>query len=110
MRYGMYKKPVMTQDSREKPLRTRFQSWSTLYGRSTNSGFTLVEILIVVSILAIAAMIAIPMMSSAGSMQIRSAANMIAADLEYAKSMAISRQKIYTVVFDPLSAVQPAQS
>ena len=45
-------------------------------------------------------MIAVPMMSSAGSMQIRSAANMIAADLEYAKSMAISRQKTYDVVFD----------
>ncbi len=48
----------------------------------------------------IAAMTAIPMMGSAASMQIRSAANMIAADLEYAKSMAISRQKRYTVVFD----------
>jgi len=60
----------------------------------------MVEILIVVVIIAIAAMMAIPMMSSGGSMQIRSAANMIAADLEYAKSMAISRQKTYTVVFD----------
>ena len=58
------------------------------------------EILIVVVIIAIAAMMVIPMMSSAGSMQIRSAANMIAADLEYAKSMAISRQKIHAVVFD----------
>ena len=60
----------------------------------------MVEILIVAVIIAIAAMIAIPMMTSAGSMQIRSAANIIAADLEYAKSMAISRQKIYAVVFD----------
>jgi Tfp pilus assembly protein FimT len=33
-------------------------------------------------------------------MQIQSAANMIAADLEYAKSMAISRQKNYSVVFN----------
>ena len=68
--------------------------------RNTNAGFTVVEILIVVVIVAIAAMVAVPMMSSAGSMQIRSAANMIAADLEYAKSMAISRQKIHAVVFD----------
>ena len=68
--------------------------------RAPGSGFTMVEILIVVVIIAIAAMMAIPMMSSGGSMQIRSAANMIAADLEYAKSMAISRQKTYTVVFD----------
>jgi Tfp pilus assembly protein FimT len=60
----------------------------------------LAEILIVVLIIAIAAMIAVPMMGSMDSMQIRTAANMIAADLEYAKSMAISRQKNYSVVFD----------
>jgi prepilin-type N-terminal cleavage/methylation domain-containing protein len=63
-------------------------------------GFTLVEVIIVVVILSIAAMMAIPMMSSAGSVQIRSAADAIAADLEYAKSMAISRQQKYSVVFD----------
>jgi len=68
--------------------------------RAQRSSFTVIEILIVVVIIAIAAMMAIPMMTSAASMQIRSAANMIAADLEYAKSMAISRQKIYAVVFD----------
>jgi len=63
-------------------------------------GFTLIEVLIVVVIIAIAAMIVIPMASSAGSVQICSAANMIAADLEYAKSMAISRGQKYSVVFD----------
>jgi type II secretion system protein H len=64
------------------------------------SGFTLIELLIVVVIIAIAAMTAIPMMTSAGSVQIRSAANMIAADLEYAKSMAIARGQNFSVVFD----------
>lgn len=68
--------------------------------RATSGGFTLIEILLVVVIIAIAAMIAVPMMGSASSVQIRSAANMIAADLEYAKSMAISRQKNYSVVFN----------
>ena len=63
-------------------------------------GFTLIEILIVIVILAIAAMTAIPMMSSAASVQIRSAGNMIAADLEYAKSLAISRGQNFSVVFD----------
>jgi len=67
---------------------------------SIKSGFTLIEIIIVVVILAIAAVTAIPMMSSAGSVQIRSAANMIAADLEYARSMSISRGQSYSVVFD----------
>jgi len=68
--------------------------------RSISGGFTMVEIVIVVVIIAIAALAAVPMMSSASSLQIRSAANMIAADLEYAKSMAISRGERYSVVFD----------
>ncbi len=71
--------------------------------RAINSGFTLAEILLVIVIIAIAAMIAVPMMGSTNGMQIRSAANMIAADLEYAKSMAISRQNSYSVVFDPVN-------
>jgi prepilin-type N-terminal cleavage/methylation domain-containing protein len=63
-------------------------------------GFTIVELLIVVVIIAIAAAMAVPLMSSAGSLQVKSAANMIASDLEYAKSMAISRGRRYSVVFD----------
>lgn len=63
-------------------------------------GFTLVETILVAVILAVAAMIAVPMVSSADSMQMRSAANVISADLEYAKSLAISRQKHYSVEFD----------
>jgi prepilin-type N-terminal cleavage/methylation domain-containing protein len=63
-------------------------------------GFTLVEVLIVVVIISIAALMAVPMFSSAGSMQIRSAANIIAADLEYAKSMAITTGQNYAVIFD----------
>ncbi|MHC4735672.1 MAG: prepilin-type N-terminal cleavage/methylation domain-containing protein, partial [Planctomycetota bacterium] len=59
--------------------------------RAAGSGFTVIELLIVVVIIAIAAMAAIPMMTSAAGFQIRSAANMIAADLEYAKTIAISR-------------------
>jgi len=64
------------------------------------SGFTVIEILIVVVIIGIAAMIVIPMASSGAGMQIRSAADMIAADLEYAKSRAISRGQNFSVVFD----------
>ena len=66
-------------------------------------GFTIIEILIVVVILAIAALTAIPMLSSAGSVQVRSVANMIAADLEYAKSLAITKGQNYRVVFDTSS-------
>ncbi len=67
--------------------------------RGTRGGFTIIELLVVVVIMAIAALTVVPMMTSATSMQIRSAANMIMADLEYAKSMAISRGQNFSVVF-----------
>ena len=66
-------------------------------------GFTLIEIIVVVVILAIVALMAVPMFSSAADIQLKAAANMIAADLEYAKSMAISRQQPYSVVFDSIA-------
>jgi prepilin-type N-terminal cleavage/methylation domain-containing protein len=69
-------------------------------GSGAAGGFTMVEIVIVIVVIGIAALLAIPMMSSAASLQIRSAANMVAADLEYAKSMAISRGQNYSVTFD----------
>ena len=68
--------------------------------KTASGGFTLIEIVIVVVIVAIAAMIAIPIMTSATSFQIRSAANIIAADLEYAKTIAISKGQSFSVVFD----------
>lgn len=67
---------------------------------SNPEGFTLVEVLIVIVILAIAAAVVVPMASSAGGTQIRAATNMLAADLEYAKSMAISTGRMHWVVFD----------
>lgn len=63
-------------------------------------GFTLVEIIIVVVILGIAAALVIPSISNAADMQVRSAANRIAADLDYAKNLAITYQSAYSVVFD----------
>ncbi len=64
------------------------------------AGFTLIELMIVIVIIGISAAIAVPLISSAASMQIRAAGAMVAADLEYAKSMAISRGQMYAVVFD----------
>jgi type II secretion system protein H len=104
---------MMYQDGAKKSLRMRglaylpagprcaYPAPETAYGLLRRiSGFTMIELLIVVVIIAIAAMTVIPMMSSAGSVQIRSAANMIAADIEYAKSMAIARGQNFSVVFD----------
>ena len=67
----------------------------------SRAGFTLIELLIVIVILAISAAIAVPMMSSAASSQMRAAGGIVAADLEYARSMAISRGQKHKVVFDP---------
>jgi prepilin-type N-terminal cleavage/methylation domain-containing protein len=66
-------------------------------------GFTLVELILVVLIISIAAVIAIPMFASAADIQVRSVANCIAADLDYARGLAITRQKNYAVVFYPSS-------
>lgn len=62
--------------------------------------FTLIELIVVMVLLAIGAAMAVPMFSLTSSAQVRSAANMIAADLEYAKSMAISRGQKHAVVFN----------
>ena len=65
------------------------------------TAFTMVEIIVVMVILIIAAMLAVPMVSSAADMQLQTAANVITADLEYAKNLAITRQESYSVVFNP---------
>ena len=66
----------------------------------SGGGFTLIELMIVIVILAIAAAIVVPMASSAASLQLRSAVNMLAADLEYAKSLSIGTGQRHSVVFD----------
>ncbi|MFC1675698.1 Tfp pilus assembly protein FimT/FimU [Planctomycetota bacterium] len=69
----------------------------------TGSAFSMVELLIVMIIISIIAMLVIPMIGSASGMQLSSAANMIAADLEYAKGIAIGRGLNYSVIFDTSS-------
>jgi prepilin-type N-terminal cleavage/methylation domain-containing protein len=71
-----------------------------LSNRFQKRGFTLIEIIMVVVILGIVAFMAIPMVSNAADIQVRAAANRIAADIDYAKSMAITHQRSYSVVFD----------
>lgn len=68
---------------------------------SKNKAFTLIEMLMVVVILAISALIVVPQMSAAGTVQLRAASSVIAADLEYAKSLSISTQQWHSVVFNP---------
>ena len=84
--------------SGEKMVKTTELSEHNMVRRAC--GFTLIEIIVVVVILAIVALMAVPMFGSAADIQLKAAASMIAADLEYAKSMAISRQQYYSVVFN----------
>lgn len=95
--YGRLVKMIVFQDLPRNGYGKCAESTSWPHG---GGGFTMVELLIVVVIIAIAAAVAVPLASSAAGMQIKSAANMMAADLEYAKSMAISRAQNYSVVFD----------
>lgn len=67
---------------------------------ANSRAFSLVELMIVVVILGIVGMMVVPMVSSASSMQARSAANKIAADMEYAKSLAISTQQYHSLSFN----------
>jgi prepilin-type N-terminal cleavage/methylation domain-containing protein len=64
------------------------------------AAFTFVELMVVLVILGIAAMLAVPMFSSAADSQLQAAAAMVAADLDYAKNLAITRQTNVTVVFN----------
>lgn len=92
------KNEVYKVSLREKAVESRFLIKSGCAGRPY--GFTLVELIVVLVIISIASLLVIPLMSSAASVQLRTAANLIAADLEYAKNLAITRQQKYAVVFD----------
>ena len=67
--------------------------------RSTRAAFTLVEILIVVLVLMIAAAIVIPNIGSADYSQAIAAAAVLQSDLEVARSMAMATQVSHSVVF-----------
>ncbi len=63
-------------------------------------GFTLVEILVVVVILGIAAAMVVPHMSALGDMQASSAARVVLTDLQYAQNESVVTQRPVTVTFD----------
>ena len=71
------------------------------HGRGvTRRGYTLVEVLIVVSILGIIGAMVVPSMLTAGEMGVQAAARIIVADLLYAQNEAIAQQAQRRVVFD----------
>jgi len=68
--------------------------------RMSRRAFTIVELIVVMLVLSIVYTLAVPVLSSAGNMKSRSACDMIAADMEYARNMAITHQRRHSVVFD----------
>lgn len=64
-------------------------------------GFTLVEILMVVVILGIAAACVVPQLSGRDDIKASAAARVVMADLIYAQNRAISTQQTHYVAFDP---------
>jgi general secretion pathway protein H len=64
------------------------------------AAFTLIEVLVVVAIIGIAAAVIVPHMLMAGSLSIQAAGRMIIADLLYAQNEAIAQQSPRGVVFD----------
>jgi len=67
---------------------------------SRRCGFTLVEILVVLVILAIAGAMVMPMFFGLGGMEAMSAARIIASDLQYAQNVAVTSQTSVTVEFN----------
>ena len=64
------------------------------------AGFTLIEILVVVIILGIAAAVIVPHIGSRSDLKATSAARLMMADLIYAQNRSISQQKPHFVQFD----------
>ena len=67
--------------------------------RREGTGFTLLELLMVVLILAIIGAIVVPMAASGQDARCASAARMVVADLELAQSLALARQDLVALVF-----------
>ena len=68
--------------------------------RNNTPGFTLIEIMVVLVILAVAAAIVAPHVASTSDLEAVSAARMVACDLQYAQDTAITTQVPVTVTFD----------
>ena len=68
--------------------------------RRSRRAYTLVEVLLVVSILGLVSAAVVPSMLTAGSMGVQAAARVMVADLLYAQNEAIAQQNTRKVIFD----------
>lgn len=69
--------------------------------RRSRRAYTLVELLVVVALLGIAAAVVIPSMGETGVLRVQSAVRTIVADITYAQSEAVAHQAPKAIVFYP---------
>ena len=69
--------------------------------RPKQSGYTLIEVLITVTIMGLAAAVVVPNMLQGGSLGVQAGARMIIADLLFAQNEAMAQQSDRRVTFDP---------
>lgn len=78
----------------------RNKSAAMITGRALRRGYTLVEVLVVVSILGIAAALVAPSMGQAGVLRIQSAVRSVVSDITFAQMDALGYQEQRAIVFD----------
>lgn len=69
-------------------------------GRQTSAAFSLVELLIVITLMGLAAALALPSLSPAIHDQLQGAAQIVARDLAYARGLAVANNSSYRFTFD----------
>ena len=77
-----------------------YSRWNRVSGQSRRTGFSIFEVLIVVTILAILAAVAVPSFQAVETQSLKSVARSLATDLRLARDLSIQHNTNYTVRFD----------